>query len=465
MGAACGCGSGATAPVLQSSMETSHIGPCGFCTKPGSGAKPNQDSYVIAPNVGGYKGAHFFAIFDGHGKKGHEVSGFLKNTVPRALVQDNAFPRNPGKALYNACVNANDMLRGTQIDSEYSGSTGCIALVLHGQLWTANVGDSRAIAGVGTNYVRPEQLTVDHTVGNAKERSRIISSGGRVKNNRVYCQDIDEPGLIPTRAFGDFSGISAGIVAKPEIECKQLDDSYKFIVLMSDGIWENVSATKICTTVMDRQETQVTKACAVLLSEAHRTVKASSSRYPDDMTLVGVHLKDYWKSHVKQSIASAKPAVIDVGPELSVEEKTRLAVEMCEQMVASGVHPEDACDAVMGLQPEERAKVEVAMAAITSMGVAAWRTKYFLMHPDSDGGVDDENMAEVWPTNGASTSRQPSEPKFSQPARSRSTSTSRRGSVGEVKSIANRNMKKAKSTSSSTASSRKTSTVGWFMQD
>ena len=45
-------------------------------------------------------------------------------------------------------------------------STGCIALIYQGQLWTANVGDSRAIAGVGGGRsARPEQLTKDHTVG------------------------------------------------------------------------------------------------------------------------------------------------------------------------------------------------------------------------------------------------------------------------------------------------------------
>ena len=45
-------------------------------------------------------------------------------------------------------------------------STGCMALVYDGVLYTANVGDSRAVAGIGDNpnHVRPMQLTVDHTL-------------------------------------------------------------------------------------------------------------------------------------------------------------------------------------------------------------------------------------------------------------------------------------------------------------
>ena len=62
MGAACGCA--AATPVLVDSGIQSHIGPSGVATKQGSSKKPNQDRYVIAPNVGGYEGAHLFAVFD-----------------------------------------------------------------------------------------------------------------------------------------------------------------------------------------------------------------------------------------------------------------------------------------------------------------------------------------------------------------------------------------------------------------
>jgi len=389
MGAACGCA--AATPVLVETGIQSHIGPSGVATKQGSNKKPNQDRYVIAPNVGGYEGAHLFAVFDGHGRNGHDVSNFLRANYPKVLAQNSQFPRNPGKALSNACLSVNQMLRNSTHDSEYSGSTGCIALIYQGQLWTANVGDSRAIAGVGGGRsARPEQLTKDHTVGNPKESKRILAAGGRIKNNRVYCKDRDEPGLIPTRAFGDFSGIQAGVIAAPDVEVRQLDHTYKFLVIMSDGIWENVSASKICQE-LEGSEGRTSKACSKILDESERTVKSSASRYPDDMTVVGVHLGNYLE-HLQTSTKSKSrggasrkqsSALPDEDlPDFSPEEKVKMTIELCEQMVYQGAHPDDASDAVMGLSDEERLEVTIAMAGIKTMGIAPWKEQYVKTHPN-----------------------------------------------------------------------------------
>ena len=63
-----------------------------FATKGGISAhnpyKVNQDAYVTNPHIMGLKHCHFFAVCDGHGSNGREVSSFLKHRLPM-FVENN----------------------------------------------------------------------------------------------------------------------------------------------------------------------------------------------------------------------------------------------------------------------------------------------------------------------------------------------------------------------------------------
>lgn len=56
-----------------------------FATKTGyspkNPAKVNQDSYLVLPHLGEYRRTHFFAVADGHGVYGKEVSEFVKSQL------------------------------------------------------------------------------------------------------------------------------------------------------------------------------------------------------------------------------------------------------------------------------------------------------------------------------------------------------------------------------------------------
>lgn len=56
-----------------------------FATKTGfspkNPAKVNQDSYLVLPHLGEYRRTHFFAVADGHGVFGKEVSEFVKSNL------------------------------------------------------------------------------------------------------------------------------------------------------------------------------------------------------------------------------------------------------------------------------------------------------------------------------------------------------------------------------------------------
>ena len=76
--------------------------------------------------------------------------------------------------------------------------------------------------------------------------------------------------------------VQAGVIAAPDVEVRQLDHTYKFLVIMSDGIWENVSASKICQVhifsnklqahplglqELEGSEGRTSKACSKILDE------------------------------------------------------------------------------------------------------------------------------------------------------------------------------------------------------
>lgn len=53
--------------------------------------KFNQDAYIVSPNIAKKSWQHFFAICDGHGNNGHQVSGFIKNHLPQAVTNMPSF--------------------------------------------------------------------------------------------------------------------------------------------------------------------------------------------------------------------------------------------------------------------------------------------------------------------------------------------------------------------------------------
>ena len=69
---------------------------------PSNPNKVNQDSYIITPNIANKTYQHFFAICDGHGPLGHHVSGFIKNSLPNAVINSKNLLTNPSEALMKA---------------------------------------------------------------------------------------------------------------------------------------------------------------------------------------------------------------------------------------------------------------------------------------------------------------------------------------------------------------------------
>eukprot|EP00742_Colponemidia_sp_Colp-10_P002637 GILJ01002817.1.p1 GENE.GILJ01002817.1~~GILJ01002817.1.p1 ORF type:complete len:441 (+),score=54.61 GILJ01002817.1:101-1423(+) len=214
---------------------------------------PNQDTFFIFEDLD--QNFALYAVFDGHGPYGHDVSDFVKTYLPSMLMNHPLFNTDPMTALkvtFETC-NQNLISGRHDFDAAYSGATGTVILHRENQLFMAHVGDSRAIMGVqdAGQYI-PIELTPDHKCDLPEERARILAGGGDVKmiegdiQLRVYLKNQMIPGLAMTRAFGDTVAASVGVIATPEVSTYNIDPAKdKFIILASDGIWEFLSNEQV----------------------------------------------------------------------------------------------------------------------------------------------------------------------------------------------------------------------------
>ncbi|XP_030030637.2 TGF-beta-activated kinase 1 and MAP3K7-binding protein 1 [Manduca sexta] len=150
------------------------------------------------------------------------------------------------------------LARLKEIDQHLSGgATVVIALVHNNKLFVANVGETRALLcrTDDNSVLRVVQLTVDHSLNNEDELLRLSQLGLDVNKLRNAQYLGNQTG---TRCLGNylvkglykaFPNISAAasepVVAAPEIHGPiTLDESCRFLVLVSAGVFKRIQETK-----------------------------------------------------------------------------------------------------------------------------------------------------------------------------------------------------------------------------
>jgi serine/threonine protein phosphatase PrpC len=282
----------------------------GFACKKGlKPVSPNQDSFLVL-RVEGH--VSMYGVFDGHGRQGHDVSNFVKDFLPKLIVQDEAFRKNDfEKALLNGFQRTQELIEqetnAKKIDASASGTTCTIVIHKGNKLWVANVGDSRCVLASPcpiTGEMRAEDATRDHKPDIPEERERINRMGGVVikppmdVNHRVYVKGFRFPGLAMSRALGDLIGYHrAGISATPEVNCYELkgDES---LLLCSDGVWEFLSsqdavelvAEELIDTSMNRQMEAAEKLCK---TSWDKWIEEENGVVVDDITAIVVRLSNF----------------------------------------------------------------------------------------------------------------------------------------------------------------------------
>lgn len=152
------------------------------------------------PHLGEYRRTHFFAVCDGHGLFGREVSDWVKQHLAisvehgikqmfdSAKVQQRVVDSTEVKdQLLKSFADVGRSLNESRLNLKFSGSTCVSVLIVGTKIFCANVGDSRAIlvrALSTAEQIVAIPLNRDHKADEPDEEQRIIKHGGRVQPYR-----------------------------------------------------------------------------------------------------------------------------------------------------------------------------------------------------------------------------------------------------------------------------------------
>eukprot|EP00096_Caligus_rogercresseyi_P003254 TRINITY_DN159_c0_g1_i1.p1 TRINITY_DN159_c0_g1~~TRINITY_DN159_c0_g1_i1.p1 ORF type:complete len:430 (+),score=130.21 TRINITY_DN159_c0_g1_i1:334-1623(+) len=211
-----------------------------------------EDSHTHILELKDDPDAAYFGVYDGHGgaKIADHISKNLHKYVSRHYEYISGNIQNGIRKGFLQCDK--DMRKDSDLTDETSGSTAITALLRNNnKLYVANVGDSRC---VGFREEETVALSFDHKPNNPKEQKRIEGAGGFVDFNRV------NGNLALSRAFGDFEFKKNDdlppekqvVTCFPDIVEKDIDESWNFIVLACDGIWDVLSNEEVVKFVAAR---------------------------------------------------------------------------------------------------------------------------------------------------------------------------------------------------------------------
>jgi len=236
-----------------------------------------------------------FAVFDGH--QGARAAEFMAREFPLALVQTQAFERDPKNAITDCFQKLDkEFVRQAEKEDWNDGCTALVAIRRGSCVFWGHIGDCRAVVGtLEEGKYTVTQLNQEHNCGKAEEAERVKAAGGWIVEDqdwfvdripRLFADDPDmlkdvaSPGnhwrttyrlneeLAVSRAIGDKAfkgkanmesydwlyppdGTHSGtfsadlIISVPEVGEHALPDSFSgdqmFMIMACDGLWDVVT--------------------------------------------------------------------------------------------------------------------------------------------------------------------------------------------------------------------------------
>ncbi len=195
--------------------------------------------------------AKIFGIFDGHG--GDWASKYVKeHIIPKLKITLEKLNKLTDAGVWNALKLTfvaihEDLQRESKLTQhEKEGTTAIISMILGDNLWTANVGDSRAIFVDETNLY---QLSEDAKATDPKYQTSIQKRGGFIKNGRI------NQILAPGRALGDYF-VKEGINPRPKITKLALPILLRnkgILMIGCDGIFDELISKQVKVIIAQHQ--------------------------------------------------------------------------------------------------------------------------------------------------------------------------------------------------------------------
>ncbi|CAE8705228.1 unnamed protein product [Polarella glacialis] len=271
------------------------------CRKGFKPESPNQDSWSLLKVENLFS---IYGVYDGHGQKGHDVSEFVRENLPKLILRDERFKTGDMHSLLkDSFWKIQDIIgfmdEQQTLSAQMSGTTATVAVHDHIQskLFLAHVADSTAVLGkfedASRKKIQAIQLTRDHKPNLKDEKARIEKAGGRVvfdgyANHRVYAKNGRYPGLNMSRCLGDLLGhAEAGCSCDPEIKEVDLGPLDHVLLLCSDGVWEFITPTEAVTLVHEFGPAKAMVAAERLAKEAwDRWIQEEGGAVVDDITVV-----------------------------------------------------------------------------------------------------------------------------------------------------------------------------------
>lgn len=276
--------------------------------------------------------ADFFAIADGHGPDGAACAAFVRDTLEGNLRS--AFKKgrergiNNPQAMHNAFLQTNADLLGAKLAAA-SGASSCAVLLSQSSndgtrkatLTCGYVGRCRAIV-VGWDarknklFAKPLDKGA-HEPSVPEEKARIVkagatvatSSGGASANGEpregllaildtacggdeigdgttelVFAPGGDGPGHNFSRCLGDPAARKLGVSGEPSVVDYRVRDHDEFVIIASDGVWDNLDAARIAA-ICEGEEDAVVVAHKIVAAAYTAQLDATPKR-ADDATAV-----------------------------------------------------------------------------------------------------------------------------------------------------------------------------------
>jgi serine/threonine protein phosphatase PrpC len=234
------------------------------------GRSEMEDAYFLDINFAD-RGWLFGGVYDGHA--GAFAAVYAAERLHGLFLERLMAGLSPQDGFIESYERISEELK-----TQDSGTTAVTFLIQDARLFTANVGDTRALV---VSRKDSRQLTIDHRLDNREERARIVSRGGRIAYPYVYR---GYRGLMPTRAIGDPYFEPVGVIATPSVGEYDISTADLFLIAACDGLFDVMTNDEVSRIARDYPGQPET----LLEALKHQALVARDGQ--DNLTIIAVSL-------------------------------------------------------------------------------------------------------------------------------------------------------------------------------